>query len=187
MRASVRAGCVFLGNASGAWAGGSHREDLTNDRVVVGEGRYVMPSGTTEELYANAYHDGSAELSLLQNYPVGYLPNATDSVYITAAAYIIDLSTTYCENPVVRLSVYEKSGVCDTSSFVGMSEFKRDTCRPAGGSIDNTHTFYGGALLTVATQRKSGFHATINTVDAGGSSTFDVGCFNVGNSLSACF
>ncbi|MCA9525672.1 MAG: hypothetical protein KC549_05165 [Myxococcales bacterium] len=163
-------------------------EHLSNSVVGVGEGRVRLNGDSSLTKFANAYHDGSGELSLTASYPIGYL-NTNESVDVGVNAYIEDLDADDCDDYTVALYVYSKSGACGKGAYRGFARYKVNTCALSlSCSPAEECFFYGGRFITRQVDESWGnIYYEVEAGTTGGATTLDTGCFNIGSSASACF
>lgn len=149
-------------------------------RVVVGEARYRVKSGS-DESYANAYFDSGAELSLPSNLTIGEL-DENDEFYPAISASIIDYTTSDCKILNFKFTVYNSNSLCQQFSTASSNSWSVWTC-PFIGSDDYV---FATELLTTTGSLDAGdyyYKIEVDYWDSGSSSWVtsksDTGCFHV--------
>lgn len=190
MRTAVLVMMVLVAGARVA-LGQIYCPNLDGQEVGIGEGRWRINAGSpaTYDRVANAYHDGTDELALGQNYPLGWLDDFEVATF-GVSAYLEDISSTACAVGYVRLHMYSRSGTCSAGTDRLFVEYKVSTCSDAAGvcAPDESCFYYGSKFLTKTWPDSYGnayYQVTAGTEH--GITASDTGCFNIGSSASACF
>jgi hypothetical protein len=161
--------------------------DITGGTIPVGEARVSLFSNQTTR-YANAYHNGSGELALPSNVPIGFLQSG-GSFNVLSAASAEDRDSGNCSDNLqlgLEIKLMSAGSCTGAQQDFRDSIFNVNTCTIGGSSSNSWHFRFDFFLGTTSGMPFASSYHVETWAQSGNQTAIDNACFSVDTSAGGC-